>query len=156
MRLFKLLAAMLAITIAGWSVPAAAQATANPATIAAALQRAGLPAKINTPTDGSPPYIESSKDGTTFAVFMLNCQSGRNCTTIQFFAGFPDNRANPDSMNVWNRENRFGRGYISDKGSARIEMDVDMDAGGMSQPLLDDNVSVWTAAMAKFKSTFSK
>jgi len=158
MRLMKLFAGLFALVFATTALPAAAQTvTATPSSIAAALQRAGLSAKINAPDDGSAPYIESTTNGTAFAVFLLNCTNGKNCSTVQFFAGFPDNKATLSSINQWNTDNRFGRAYISDKGSARVEMDVDLDAaGGMSAALFADNLSVWVAVVAKYKAAFSK
>ena len=54
-------------------------------------------------------------------------------------------------MNQWNAENRFGRGYLTDEGSARIEMDVDLDDGGLSRELFIDNLEFWVLVMSRFE-----
>lgn len=157
MRFTKLFAGLFALIFAATALPAAAQTvTASPAAITAALQRAGLSANLVAP-DGAAPYIKStSSSGGDFVVFLLNCDNGRNCTTAQFYAGFPNNSATLASINKWNSDNRFGRAYIADNGAARIEMDVDLDAGGMSSALFADNLSVWLAVLGKYRTYVSK
>jgi hypothetical protein len=36
-------------------------------------------------------------------------------------------------------------------GSSRVEMDVDLDDGGMSYGLFEDNLQFWVATMAAFE-----
>ncbi len=54
-------------------------------------------------------------------------------------------------MNTWNTENRFGRAYVTDEGGARVEMDVDLDDGGISALLFQDNLEFWVLTMSKFE-----
>ena len=70
---------------------------------------------------------------------------------IQYFAGYPSNTVSLSVINGWNSDHRFGRAYLSDKGSSRVEMDVDLDDGGMSYGLFEDNLQFWVATMAAFE-----
>jgi len=156
MKTMKLVAIASAMALSSWAVPAsAANITADPALIAAALQKAGYQAKVEKEEDGTP-YILSSSGGYDFVVFLLGCTKGQNCTTVQFYAGFKNTGFSVENANAWNSDNRFGRAYISDKGSARLEMDVDLDHGGMSPALFEDNFELWVAVMGKFAKFIRK
>jgi hypothetical protein len=130
----------------------AQQVSANsPSSISAAMQAAGYRAEV-TRDDSGDPMIRSTSSGSTFAVFFYGCEKGSNCTTVQFFASYtkPAN-ASLSSLNAFNSKNRFVRAYLSDSGSARLEMDVDLDDGGMSRELFQDNLEFWVLLMAKFE-----
>ena len=125
---------------------------ADPSSVAAALQGAGYRAELTKDDDGDP-LIKSSSSGTDFLILFYACTRNVDCRTVQFYAGYSDPKnASLASLNQWNGAHRFGRAYLTDKGSARIEMDVDLDAGGMSRALFSDNVTVWTQVMARFES----
>ena len=142
--------AALAMAIA----PAAAHAqnitAQNPESVASAMQRAGYAAQLVKDNSGDP-MINSSSGGSSFTVFFYNCTNHANCATIQFFAGYPSNQVSLAVLNAWNTDHRFGRAYQSDKGSSRVEMDVDLDDGGMSYGLFEDNLQFWVATMAAFE-----
>jgi hypothetical protein len=123
----------------------------KPATVVSAMQDAGYKAELTT-DGGGDPMIRSSSGGTNFTVFFYGCTSNEDCRTLQFYVGFsePDN-ASLREMNDWNRDNRFGRAYLADDGSARVEMDVDMDDGGVSRALFQDNLEFWDVILAKFE-----
>lgn len=147
-RYFAVLAALFAFA----ATPALATVSAaDPGSVARVMTKMGYRAELGTDSDGDP-YITSASSGSTFLVFFLGCKKGANCTTVQFFAGFDDPaNASLSAMNQWNRDNRFGRGYLADNGSARLEMDLDLDDGGMNDLLFEDNVEFWVAIMAKYE-----
>jgi Putative bacterial sensory transduction regulator len=122
----------------------------NPQSIVAALQGAGYKAELSKDGTGDP-LIRSSSGGTSFAIFFFGCTKNVDCATIQFFAGYTDKKPTLAQLNDWNSKKRFGRAYISDSGSARVEMDVDLDDGGISAKLFEDNVEFWVATMAAFE-----
>ena len=150
-----LLGLILAATFAAEPVETTPAATGNVTaevqSIVRALQRAGYKALVKKDEDGAP-FVESGQGGNRFLVFFYGCEEGLNCDTVQFYAGFDDHKADLAKINSWNAENRFGRAYLSEKGSARIEMDVDLEDGGVSPALFEDNVEYWVAAMSKFAS----
>jgi hypothetical protein len=84
-------------------------------------------------------------------VFFYNCTDNTDCRTIQFYVGYNEpNSATHETMNAWNRDNRFGRAYVGDDGIARLEMDIDLDDGGVSQALFEDNLEFWLTVMSRF------
>ena len=123
----------------------------DPASLARVLQDMGYRAEM-TKDDSGDPMIKSTASGSDFAVLFYGCKSNRNCTTVQFFAGFkdPDN-GSLSALNKWNTDNRFGRAYQASSGSARIEYDLDLDMGGMSAALFKDNVEVFIALMDRYR-----
>lgn len=146
---FAALATLLAAMVA---TPAMATiSAAEPATVVQALVKMGYKAEMMKGDKGDP-YISSASSGTTFFIFFLGCTNGTGCATVQFFTAMskPSN-GSLSAMNEWNRDNRFGRAYLADNGSARLEMDVDLDDGGMSNLLFEDNFEFWVAYMTKFE-----
>ena len=136
----------------GLSAPAAAQVTAqDPGSVVSAMQEAGYRAQL-TNDDVGDPMILSGASGLDFRVFFYNCTDNADCRTIQFYSGYSDpSNGSLQAINTWNTENRFGRAYLGEDGIARIEMDVDLDDGGMSQALFADNIEYWVAVMSKFE-----
>jgi hypothetical protein len=143
---------MAALALPGVVSAAEVQAT-DPQSVAEALQQAGYRAQLSVDETGDP-LILSSESGVTFRVFFYNCTDNTDCRTIQFYVGYSDTDATLESVNAWNRDNRFGRAYLGDDGVVRLEMDVDLDDGGMSQALFEDNVEFWVSAMARFAMHF--
>ncbi len=121
----------------------------DPSSVSRALQSAGYKAEM-TKDDSGDPLIRSTSSGSNFAIFFFGCTKNVDCRTIQFFAGYDrDKSPSLSQMNDWNSRKRFGRAYISDKGAARIEMDVDLDDGGISTKLFEDNLEFWVLLMAQ-------
>jgi hypothetical protein len=137
----------------GLAMPAtAAEVQAqDPQSVAGAMQQAGYRAQMDTDDTGDP-LIRSAANGSDFLVFFYNCTDNTDCRTIQFYAGYSEpNTATLETMNAWNKDNRFGRAYLGDDGIARIEMDVDLDDGGLTQGLFEDNLEYWITVMARFE-----
>lgn len=123
----------------------------DPSSVVRALQGAGYKAEM-TKDEGGDPLIRSTSSGSNFAIFFFGCTKNVDCRTIQFFAGYDrDKSPSLSQMNDWNSRKRFGRAYVSDKGAARIEMDVDLDDGGISTKLFEDNLEFWVLLMAQFE-----
>jgi hypothetical protein len=147
-------AAALAFAASAFVAPAPAMAQnigfASPQAIAKVLRDKGYQAEIQT--SGETPVIRSAAGGAKFAVLFMNCTKGAACTTIQFYAGFTSEGSVPMAkMNEWNKTKRFARGYLDSDNDPVVEMDLDLDAGGMSQALFTDNFEVWTSLLASFQ-----
>ena len=125
----------------------------DPASLARVLQDMGYRAEVTRDSSGDP-MIKSTTSGTDFAILFYGCKSNRNCTSVQFFAGFkdPDN-GSLAAMNKWNADNRFGRAYQADSGSARIEYDLDLDVGGRSAALFRDNPEVFSSLVDRYRKS---
>lgn len=131
---------------------ASAKVVADPRSIAAVMQKEGYRAEISTDDVGDP-KIESSTGGYKFAVLFYGCKDGKNCKTVQFYGGFTlkdGDTVELEKLNNWNKARRFGRVYRDDVGDPVIEMDVDLEAGGMSDELFADNLAYWDSILGAF------
>lgn len=127
----------------------------NPSSIIDVLQKAGYRAEL-AKDDSGDPMIKSASSGSNFVVLFYGCNDNKDCTTVQFFVGYAEHKnGSIAALNEWNAKNRFGRAYLSDKGTARLEMDVDLDDGGMSTALFHDNLEFWVTIMASFEKHIS-
>jgi hypothetical protein len=145
--------AAIAAGVMGMAVPAHAQMVRgqDPSTLVDALQNAGYAAKLGTDKVGDP-MITSGISGTTFQIFFYNCTDHRQCATVTFHSGY--DLADPVSLttiNEWNRGKRFGRAYLDKEGDPILEMDVDLDDGGLSPALFTDNVEFWATILGEFE-----
>jgi len=122
----------------------------DPGSVARTLQGMGYKAEM-TKDDSGDPLIKSSSGGSNFAIFFFGCTKNADCRTVQFFAGYTDRKPTLARINEWNMNKRFGRAYISSSGAARVEMDVDLDDGGISPKLFEDNVEFWVLLMGQFE-----
>lgn len=143
----------LAALAGAWAVPTEAQMVRaqDPDTVVKALQQAGYAAKLGTDKVGDP-MITSGVSGTTFQIFFYNCADHKNCATVQFHSGY--DLATPVSLeriNEWNRSQRFGRAYLDKENDPILEMDLDLDDGGLSHLLFVDNAEFWASVLGKFE-----
>lgn len=128
----------------------------DPRSVATAMQNAGYKAELTKDPTGDP-LINSTSSGSSFAIYFYNCTNNKDCRTIQFSSAYTrDKTPTTDSMNDWNNSKRFARAYVTSKGTARVEMDLDLDDGGMSKMLFEDNVEYWVALMAQFEKHLDK
>jgi len=152
MRKFLALSLAVVMNLAATGIAhAEAIISQNPDSVVKALQKAGYRAELTKDGSGDP-MIESAASGTNFAVLFYGCTEHKNCGRIQFvvtFTGYKNTSL--EALNEWNAKNYFGRSYRTDKGAARLEMDLDLDDGGMSPALFEDNVEWWVTIMANFE-----
>jgi hypothetical protein len=151
----KWMSLALAATAFGLAMPAAAASVRaqDPESLVTAMRNAGYSAKLGTDKVGDP-MITSDIGGTTFQVFFYNCTDHEECATVQFNAGF-DLKTSPGlaPINEWNSKQRFGRAYIDKEGDPILQMDVDLDDGGLSPELFIDNLEFWASVLADFEKT---
>lgn len=149
----KIHAFALAAAIAA-SSPAAAEALVraqDPQTIVDALQDAGYTAKLGVDKVGDP-MVTSAYSGTTFQVLFYNCTDHKECATVQFHSGYDFDHVLPlETLNEWNRSQRFGRAFLDKENDPILEMDVDLDDGGLTPLLFIDNIEFWTSVLPKFQ-----
>jgi hypothetical protein len=144
---------LAAVAVFGHAGTAQAQMVAakDPSSVIKALQKAGYKAELSKDDSGDP-IIQSASSGSNFAVLFYGCTDNRDCARVQFAVTYTDKKGvSLDSFNAWNAKNYFGRAYRTDQGTARLEMDVDLDDGGMSALLFEDNLEWWVTVMANFE-----
>lgn len=151
---YKLLIAVIGAALAGSAAQAQTVTAKNPQTIVDALQKAGYKAVLETLPDSEGPMVRSASSGSKYSILFYGCTAGINCATVQFYTSYDFDRGKEPTLakiNDWNRENRFGRAYLDKENDPAIEMDVDLDHGGMSEMLFLDNLEFWTSVMAGFE-----
>jgi len=146
----------MAMALAASATPASAeQVGADHQKIVALLQAKGYKAERIEGTDAD--YIRTADSGVPVTIFFMNCAKGKTgCTTIQFYTGFNDIDATLESMNLWNRDHRWARAYIDKEKDPVLEMDVDMDFGGLSRELFYDNLETFIALVPRFREHLKK
>lgn len=136
-----------------FAVPAQAQTVlaTNPASLVQALHSAGYSAVLGRDEQGDP-KIDMSANGTNIIVYFLDCTGGRDCGAVRFHSSY-DIAAPPlETMNRWNRDTRFARGYVLPDNDPVLEMDVNLDApGGMSRRLFLDSVDRYLRLLTQFE-----
>lgn len=143
-----------ALALGAMGVAASAQAKTvraqDPATLVAAMQEYGLRAELTKDGTGDP-MIRSAVNGSRFDVYFYNCTDNTECATVQLHAGYDHDGVTLEKINEWNRSQRFGRAYLDTEDDPIIEMDIDLDDGGMSQELFIDNLEFWESIVDKFE-----
>lgn len=136
---------------AGGVAQAKAVSAKDPASVERALREGGYPAELDKDEAGDP-MIATRADGTDFTVHFYGCEANRNCKRVQFmFSEAEPRNASLERLNAWNAENYFGRAYRTESGGVRLEMDLDLDDGGMSSALFVDNVEWWSTILASLQ-----
>jgi hypothetical protein len=143
----------LAAFAGAWALPAQAEMVKaqDPGSVVRALQQGGYAAKLGIDKVGDP-MITSGVSGTSFQIFFYNCTEHKACATVAFHSGY-DLTESPglERINEWNRTQRFGRAYLDKENDPILEMDVDLDDGGLSPLLFVDNVEFWTSVLGNFE-----
>jgi hypothetical protein len=142
-----------AAALLAFAVPAHAQMVRaqDPQSIVTALQASGYAAKLGVDRVGDP-MVTSGVSGTTFQIFFYNCTDHRECATVQFHSAYDlQTPVGLDRLNQWNQTKRFGRAFLDKENDPVLEMDVDLDDGGLSRLLFIDNVEFWASILGEFE-----
>jgi len=150
----RISAIVLAVTAAAFvSLPAEAQNVRgqDPSSVARALAATSRVAKPGTDGVGDP-MITGALNGTSYQIFFYNCTAHKECATVQFHSGYHlDKPVSLETINEWNRSQRFGRAYLDKENDPVLEMDVDLDDGGVVPLLFIDNVEFWESVLPRFE-----
>ena len=139
--------------LVAFAMPAQAQMVRaqDPQSVVAALQGAGYRAMLGVDRVGDP-KIESAAAGTNFQIFFYNCTANKNCATVQFHSGYKvKTPVTLERINEWNQKKRFGRAFLDKENDPVLEMDVDLDDGGLSRMLFIDNIEFWSSILGEFE-----
>ncbi len=143
----------LAAFAAALAAPAQAQMVRaqDPGSVVRALQGGGYAARLGTDKVGDP-MITSGVSGTNFQIFFYNCTNHLQCATVQFHSGYDlSDPVSLETINAWNSSQRFGRAYLDKENDPILEMDVDLDDGGVSSLLFIDNIEFWASILGRFE-----
>ena len=141
----------LSLAFACGNVFAAGPATLDATKPAAILELAkGFgSAKLETDSTGDP-VIKGRIEGVAYGIYFYSCKKGKDCTSVQFAAGWADVKTDPALINRWNSENRFGAGYLDDDKDANVQMDVNLEFG-VTPKNLEDTMDIWKTVLLDFK-----
>ncbi|MEP2234994.1 MAG: YbjN domain-containing protein [Alteripontixanthobacter sp.] len=145
------LAACVTAATLAVSPPAFAEnIVADHSQVQSALQSAGYRAQLEG--EGDERFISSGSSGYNFAVFFYGCDdAGHECKSVQFYAAFtPTKKPTLAQMNEYASSHRWGRIYIDKDGDPVIEMDIDLEDGGMSPELFQDNIEYWASILDSY------
>lgn len=154
---FRAIAVAAVLVTAGIAQPAMAQVTAkDPASIESAMKAAGYPVTMSKDKGGDP-IIKSQAEGLSFGIAFYGCKENANCTNVSLFTAFAAaKKPTWQQINEWNRQRRFGRVYTDEEGDPVIQLEVDLDDGGMSPALFVDNIEWFTVAAISVRDTLTK
>lgn len=141
-----------AALFAATAMPAAAQIkAADPEGMLAFLKSEGIVATLGKDDYGDP-NIKIKYYGTNFSIYFYGCSNGADCSSIQFYVGYrTDGSWTQEQANVWNRDWRYTKAYVSKNGSARMEFDVYTGNNGISDANFSEIFSLWTRNISKFE-----
>nr|QQZ51966.1 YbjN domain-containing protein [Phenylobacterium glaciei] len=86
------------------------------AEIAQWLQGHGYKAKIHDDSSGTS-IVTSASDGLNWDIYVYECNGAGRCPDLQYAAGWSGVTVADDTLNTWNRDNRYIRAYQGEKGS---------------------------------------
>ena len=149
--LMKWVAAALLATGGAAAANAQMVRAQDPQSLVKVLQEAGFQAQLDTDPTGDP-RITSGVSGSRFYILFYNCTANRNCATVQFRAGYKlDKPLGLDRINAWNSSQRFAKAFIDAENDPVLDMDLDLDDGGVSKALFIDNLEFWSTALSAFE-----
>ena len=138
--------------VAETTAPDGIVTASDPKSIVAALQEYGVAAKLEADDDGDP-VIRLKISGANSNIYFYGCDDNHaDCRSIAFSAGFDLNEPyTPEKANEWNNNKRFSKSYVSEDGSAQIEMDVNM-IGGITTDGFADTIDWWDYSLGEYKT----
>lgn len=150
---FAAAAACLIATVshAQTALPAGNVDATDASVLADVLQELGYRAMLSTDAGGDP-LILSSADGDEFRIYFYGCSDGQRCKNIQFSRGYDmDEGMSLEQANAWNREYRFGKVWLDGDSDPFIEMDVNLDVGGVARENFADTFDWWLVTTSQFE-----
>jgi hypothetical protein len=114
------------------------------------LEQNGYKAQVEVEKDGSK-HINSASDGLKFSIYFYDCKKDR-CASIEYYLGFDKSENTPslERINTWNREKRFLKAYLNEKGDAGFEYDDSVAPGGTWESI-EDSFSVFLTFLPEVK-----
>jgi hypothetical protein len=135
------------------SCGAAMVCASDPATVLAALQKAGLKAQLVKDQQSGNPRIESDA-GYKFKIYFYGCENGGKCSSLQFQTAFADDGTNtPELANKWNSTKRFLQMSVGEDKTLAVSMDVST-VGGLNQKNFADVIDWWGAMLSEVNKFF--
>jgi hypothetical protein len=117
------------------------------------MQSAGYRAELTTDSGGDPKIV-SSANGFDFYVYFYGCDQSavKECDSLDLSIGFDFSKGYAlESVNQWNRDNRFAAAYLDDEDDPWLTMNINLD-GGVTAEMLIDSFNTWSSQLGEFKT----
>ena len=123
---------------------------ADPASLVAALQKAGYKAKLSY--EEGKPEIESSAAGATFYLYFQNCESKDGCEDVMIQSDYDvaKDAVTLATINSFNRDNRWARAYLDDEDDPVLESDLLFAGKQMDEAAFIEGVKAWDEVLGRF------
>lgn len=99
------------------------------------------------------PVIESSSEGSSFSLYFVACDKGKQCEVVEFFDIYSFKKENYVSLrqlvDEWNSEN-YAKAHITDD-SIYLTFPVIMNHEGLGQKLFQSNFDTWILELSDFR-----
>ncbi len=119
-----------------------------PATVMAALEKAGLKPELSTDKTGDP-LIASEEAAYRFEVSFYGCEKNEDCDSLRFEVQFQkEDNGTVALANKWNANHRFIQASVKDDGRFVMAYDVGT-IGGLNARNFQDSVDWWTSMLAE-------
>ena len=126
-------------------------------TVGRILQRLGLSYQPKSDRNGNPQISVTSRDlpSAQFDIYFFNCNAMSNCESITLWSWYrPSVGINYSHVNVWNKRNRWVRGYLDGDFQPVLEMDVHA-LGGLGEQNLYLMINAYVETMKAY-ATYMK
>jgi len=145
-------AVVLAATTGAGAAAAENLRASDPQGILFAMQDAGFVATLGESSTTGNPKISSRISRSNFSVYFYGCRDHRDCTSIQFSAGYTlDSSMSAARANEWNRNQRFAKVFVNDDGNAILRMDMTMEGDGSGRRNFQYSLDFWRLQTEKFE-----
>lgn len=125
--------------------PAGLVCASAPATVLAAMEKAGLKPELSTDSTGDP-LISSAEAAYRFDVTFYGCEANKACDSLRFEVQFQkEDNGTIALANKWNADHRFIQASVKDDG--RFVMAYDVATIGGINPRNFQDVLEWWASM---------
>ena len=130
--------------------PAGKVSLTDPGSLVAALQKAGYKAKLTY--DEGKPEIESSAAGATFYLYFQNCEAKDGCEDIMVQSAYDvaKDAVTLDTINKFNKDNRWARAYLDDEKDPILESDLMFVGRQMDEAAFIEGVKAWDDVLGRF------
>lgn len=132
------------------ALPAKAQSTVDPDHIMTVLKDAGYPAEYFN-DDADYRQILSKSGNYQFLVELYDCEQGKTCDTIEFFAGFPmETPPTKEALDGYSGPREGASISLDRRGEPRLVLPVDLPDEGLTDAEFLDKLKNWETIMAGF------
>jgi len=127
----------------------------DPASVMAAMEKAGFKPKLSKDNDGDP-MISSDQGVFTFDVYFYGCKEHKSCDSLRFeslFEKAPENTA--EFANKWNSKKRFLQAFVRADQQFTVAYDV-ATIGGLNATNFADVLDWWNSQLGELAAFFKE